>query len=90
MHTPEAADPGVRQETSMSYHHSATTPEDTIPDNLLRTYATSPAAGQLHLGAEDVALLQMTLPDICSELLAYRLAHRAWRGMPGAAAGRGA
>lgn len=48
-----------------------------IPDETLRHLARpNPARDRGEISEEDAALLTMVLPDICGELLAYRLAAR--------------
>ena len=53
------------------------TPVEVVPDHVLHKLASGDAARQRgEISDEDAAILTMVLPDICGELLAYRLAAR--------------
>ena len=51
--------------------------ETIVPDNMLRDFARGSQSGDGFLDTVEVALLNMVLPEIAGELLAYRLAQRA-------------
>lgn len=51
--------------------------QELVTDQALRDLAKGgPERGSGAISSEDQALLSMSLPEICGELLAYRLAHR--------------
>ena len=58
-------------------YNSTLSVTEVVPDDVLRKLASGDTERQLgEISEEDAAILTMVLPDICGELLAYRLAAR--------------